>query len=307
MENQNLLYIHFDLVEWKHFIPISQSIITEQSVERIIKNLSQNIFKWNINVDIFVEAEDEGWLVKIILITVSLLASYALTEVANWILKWLTWKNISEHSENITIALKESVENFLHKPSRDLVEAGLELEDFYDAYEAKNNFYTSAIANKDILGIGFDIDHTFPIKNIDFPYKKIELKNQKIDSSSVDKFHDLFVISSINQESEKNLTWYVKDKISDEKFALYIDDEEFYRIYFEKWLLITEFKVRVRYTISIDNNWNKKIEKKRIVMVYEYNWNTKLMPLPKDIKFEIAPYKLLDIIELNENQTNLNV
>lgn len=307
MENSKL-YIHFDLEWWKHIIPIHQSIITEQSIERIINNLSENIFEWKIKYEIFVEPDIEWWLVKNIIISAFVwLASYTFTSASDWFLKWLTWKNIAEYSQNFWIAMKEATIWFLTKNSQDLIEEWFCVDKFYNSYDAKNFFYKTAIANDDVKWIWFCKEHDFPIEKGYFLYKTIELKKEKSWNKFIDKYHDLLVVSPINSELDKHLKWQVKDKVWDERFSVSLWDEDFYKIYFTNNLLIREFKVRVRYYISVDNFWEEKIESKEIIMVYEYNNTYKLMTLPSDFQIESAPYKLPDNYNEITNQTNLTI
>ena len=65
-----------------------------------------------------------------------------------------------------------------------------------------------------------------------------------------------------------------------------------------------------RYTWIVKNNSIAfQVEQlellKEIIMVYEYNNSIKLMTLPKDIKFDSAPYKLPENYEWVENQMNI--
>lgn len=307
MEKTNL-YIHFDLDWWKHSIPISQSIVAEQSIQRIVKNFSDVLFGSNTNIEIFVEADEEGWLVKTFSIAaIWVITAYTFTACADWVLKWLTWKNISEHSENITIILKETTTAFLSEPSMDLVEKNICLDDFYEAYDAKNSFYKYATANKEVLGIWFNKDDDFPIDRNQFPYKTIELKKEKTWNKFIDKFHDLLVVSPINYEKYKHLQWRVEDKISKEKFWVSMKDDDFYDVLFTTNLMIKEFLVKVRYNISIDSLWEEKIDKQSIIMVYEYNKVYKLISFPDKEKITSAPYRLPEKYDEVSNQTNLTI
>ncbi len=304
--SDSILYIHFDLDWWKHSIPINQSIITEQSIQKIISNLSEVLFEWKIKFNIFIEPEIEWWLVKNIVISAFIwLSSYTFTARSDWLLKWLTWKNISEYSQNFWEALKDSTEKFLSKNSQDLVESWLCIDKFYASYEAKNIFYKTAIANNDVKWLWFCKEHNFPIQRGLFLYKTIELKKEKKWDKFIDKYHDLIVVSSINSEKEKKLKWNVKDKTTEEKFWVDILDDDFYKIYFSNTLMIKEFKVKVRYNISIDNFWEETISNQSIIVVYEYNNNYKLMTLPNDFKIETSPYKLPENYKEITTQTNL--
>lgn len=292
MEQSTKLHIHYNLSNGKHYIPVEQSIATEQAIQRVVKNLSDSLYEGDIKFSVYIEAEDEGWVVKNFFIGAAIIGSYALSAWADGILKWLTWNNISEHAENVTVLLKESTIAFLSEPSMNLVEKGLCKEEFYDAYEAKNLLYKLATANHDVLGIWFCKENDFPVDRDMFPYKTIELKREKESSDFIDKYHHLLVVSPINLESEKHLKWKVKDFYTMESFSVSMWDEDFYEVYFSNSLMVKEFKVRVRYYISTDSYWEQKIDDKKIIMVYEYNKTKNLMKLPKNIVFEPAPYIL---------------
>lgn len=302
MEQSIKFIIHYDLLEGKHYIPIEQSIITEQSINTIIRNLSNNLYNWDFDLKIFTEAEDEWGVIKKFIIWTVL---WTTAIVANTLLESLTWKDYSWNVENITIQLKDATIAFLSEPSFDLVEKWLCKEDYYDAYEAKNILYKSAISNSDVSWIWFCEKHNFPIERNSFIYKTIELKKEKTWDKFIDKYHDLIVVSSINSEKDKKLKWHVKDKITEERFWVDILDDDFYTIYFSSTLMVKEFKVRVRYYINVDNFWEETITNQSIVMVYEYNNTYKLMTLPNDFKIETAPYKFPENYKEITNQTNL--
>jgi len=309
--NETYLYIHFDLDWWKHNIPIYQSIITEQAIEKIINNISFVLFEWNLEVKIDIDPSQNWWHIWKVLLRVwvatSILLASANTELWSWIIKWITWKDVKEYWENIWSMLKDSTVWFFSKNSLDLVENWICKEIFLPSYEAKNIFYKTANANKNILWLWFCKWHSFPIDRNTFLYKTIELKKEKTWNKFVDKYHELRIVSSINSEKEKKLMWQVKDKNSDERFWVNIWDKDFYEIYFSNNLLIRNFKVRIRYYISIDSFWDEKIDYKEVVMVYEYNNSIKLISLPKNIKFEKAPYILPEKFNEIQNQTNMEL
>jgi len=302
MEQSTKLYIHYDIKDGKHYIPVEQSIATEQAIKVIAKTLWNRLFEWDLDVKVFVEAKDEWWVVIQFLLW-WILGTTAIS--SNALLKHLTWKNYKEHVENITINLALAIQKFLSEESTSLVEAWFCREKFLDAYEVKNNLYRTANFNPDILWLGFCKEHKFPIQKDDFLPRVIDLQKNIEKVEHIDKFHDILVVKPVNHKSEKHLQWDLKDIKWGKVCKAWIWDETFYDMHLDSPQKVDKFKARVRYYISMNWLGVKKIEKREVVMVYEYNNSKKLMTLPEDAVFVDYPYLLEDVIIEETNQIDM--
>lgn len=57
-------FIHFNLANNKHEIPVSQSISTEQSLNTIIQELNRQLFNNQIEIHLVVLPAEDGSLIK---------------------------------------------------------------------------------------------------------------------------------------------------------------------------------------------------------------------------------------------------
>ena len=292
------LIIHFDLADNKHEIPVDQSIITEQSIKSIAEELNKIIFKNQFSIEVVVYADDDWWLIKKFWIRVIVWASFIawamFPDTANWVIKWLTWKDWSDHVENRTVIVKEMVQWFIEKKNSDLVNHNIWYEEFYSVYDAKNKFYECSLTNPDVQWIWFDCSHNFPIHRDSFWYRIVELEEKLSDLEPIDKFHHLTIVSQINTKDEKNLAWRVKDIKNYDRFYAYMKDKWFSKYILENHIYLESIKVKMRYHLKRDDNGKIKIDKKEITKVYEYNWKVKY-PLPMNIEIDVAPWEVNDI------------
>jgi hypothetical protein len=315
-------FIHFDLRWDKHEIPISQSIITEQALITIVEEINNKFFDSKLQFKIIVYSSENWWLVKKFGITTCLIGTFVLWQITpdiiNWIVMWLNPNNkeVKHYIQDWTVYLKDIVQWFLEKDNNQLLDAWVKIEDFYKWYDAKNKFYTEAIKNKDVQWLWFDTSHNFPINRWDFNYRVSELNWENSNIEPVDKYHDLLVVSPINTKDDKKLSWQFKDPILKERFWAYMEDKVFYNNYLKNPIYLKKIIVKMRYHIKINDSWEKFIDKKDIIVVYQYN-ESKLLNLPKEAIIEIAPYKILDEFIENKNineslkntssQTKLNI
>lgn len=290
--------IHFNLANNKHEIPVSQSIATEQSLNIIIQELNKHLFNNQMEIHLVVLPAEDGSLIKrfwIVLYTAGVFVVGSMfPDITNWVLKWLTWKEVKDFAEDWTIQMKNVIQGFIEKDNRDLVDIWVKPQQFYKAYEAKNKFYQSALSNDDVLWVGFDNTERFPIKTWDFYHRIYDLKEVNTWLEPIDKYHKLTVVSAINTKEDKDLAWQVKDPKIKKRFSVYMKDEDFYEFFLENPMYISSMLVKVRYHLTRDNNDQITIERKEITRVYQYNSKV-FFSLPEDAKIEPAPMLAYDI------------
>lgn len=284
-------FVHFDLEWWKHQIPISQSIATEQSIQTIIQEINKHIFDNKLEIQIFIDpAEPWSHLKKTIIWIWIVIWSIIWPDIVNWAVMALwDWRDIKELTRDWTIQIKWLIKWFFEKSNQELIDWWINPDIFYKAYKAKNNFYKANIENREVKWIGFDQSENFPINRTQFWLRVLlDEKLSKIDP--IDKFHELIVVSSIITEEDRKLSWQVKDKKIKKRFDIYMSDKSFYDWFLKKPFMIKKMIVKVRYTLKRNEEWIIEIEKKEIIKVYEYN-DTKIKELPKWATIEPAPRK----------------
>lgn len=126
------------------------------------------------------------------------------------------------------------------------------------------------------------------IESVDFG-KYIENLPKITTVKTVEKIHRLIVIKSVNDRQYKELMWNVEDENKQEKFGVYMADEDFYQIHLEKIFGLKTLTARVRYTLEENESEERVMKKKEIVLVYAYN-GIQRFPIPEGETIEPAPF-----------------
>lgn len=293
-EKTQEFFIHFGL-EWEenHSILLDHSIITEETVKTVIFELNKIVFGWNLQIEVFtLPAENGGFLKKFLIFVWWVILTWALRDVSNWIVLWLTWKELKDLSADWTIMIKEMIIWFLQNKNNDLDNSWINYDTFYKAYDAKNKFYQSANSNPKVIGLWFDKEDIFPVPRNEFAYRIVDLKHKTSSIDPVEKFHKLKVVSPINTKEDKELCRQVKDiQKKSQRFSVYMEDQKFYDFFLNNPFFINTLIVKVSYHIERDDNWEIQIKKKSIINVYQYN-DTIFTPSPEECILEKAPWEL---------------
>lgn len=304
MSNTNIIlqefFVHFDLENNLHEIPIEQSIITEQALKTIINWLNEKLFDNKLELKILVFPQENWSLLKkfwIWVVTVwSFIAWSMFSDVANWIIMWLwDWRDLKEYVKDWTIDFKILVKWFLEKDSSILEASWMNHLEFYELYKAKNQFYSQALDNPNVKAIWFDNSQNFPIQKLDFFQKMVDLSLEKFSFDPIDKYHNVLVISWINTYEDKYLVWQLKDKKVKRKFSAYMKDDEFNDFFLSKKIYLDNLTVKLRYYPKLNELWEVKIEKREIIKIYKYNWEN-FSDFPSYAEITDAP---LEVFEIN--------
>lgn len=294
-------FIHFDVAT--HKIPIEQSIVTEQAVKIITDELNKNIFEGKLKIQIYSFSAIEGSKLKkfgaTILVGGGFILGQLSPDITNGIVMGLgDGREVKEYirdwtagSKNIASDFILFTKNFFEKDPHSLEGAGLYKEQFYKAYDARNSFYTSAIDNQELKGIGFDNSEKFPISKDQFPYKLTDLRGIKR-TIKRRKIHILKVVSSINAQENAEDAWRVKDIKKGSTEYVYMKDTSFYKLYWDNDLKVHTMIAQVKYLIEDDGFGNLKFRDKgkEIEKVFDYDGNS-LIPFPSNYQLEPFPLK----------------
>lgn len=293
-------FIHFDLENNLHEIPIEQSIITEQSLKTIINWLNEKLFDNKLELKILVFPQENGSLLKKFWIWLVAGSSFIVwnmfPDVTNWIIMWLwDWRELKEYVRDEIIDFKVFVKWFLEKDSSILEASWMNHLDFYELYKAKNEFYSQALDNQNIRAIWFDNTQNFPIQKLDFFHKMVDLSLEKFSFDPIDRYHNVLIVSWINTYEDKYLVWQLKDKKVKRKFSAYMKDEEFNDFFLSKKIYLDNLTVKLRYYPKLNELWKISIEKREIIKVYNYNWE-RFSDFPDYAEISDAP---LEVFEIN--------
>jgi hypothetical protein len=205
------IFFHFDLEWGGHDIPISQSIATDQAILDVIQSLNSTLFDGKLEIRVFISPPEEWSHLKKMILSVGTIAGVVslsmIPEVVNWVVAGLwDWRDVKDLFKDGAKWMKTVIQEFLKEEDGVLIEKGITVDKFRKSYDAKNRFYQAALANTSVNWIGFDSTEVFPIPKRDFITRIIEIKDNSSDSSSIDKYHNLVVVSSINTKEDSDLS-----------------------------------------------------------------------------------------------------
>lgn len=294
------IIIHFELDNNSNDIPIEQSIATEIAIQNIIHNIQDTIFWKDWNIKLYVEVlPSEIWshkkklVVKVVWHVLTFLVWAAWSGILDWVLIWLTWKNVQERTtywvENLIPTITK---NFIAEKNQDLFNKWIFYNKFSEAYEAKHKLYYSSLLNEKTTWISFSDSLIWVIPRNEFAYRLNDTISDKDWIDPEEKFHNLIVVSPIVSEKDRKLARKVKDIEDREEerksFDVYMQDEEFYDGYLKNPFVINTLLVKMKYDLKRNDDGEIKIERKKITKVYKFN-ETELFPLPQNAKITPAP------------------
>jgi len=287
-------FVHFKIEG--HTIPISHSIETEKAIQGVIQEISKNIFAEDVIVKVLVLPPEDGGHVKKIIITFALgaLGMFG-PSVGNGVVMGLgDGRNIEEYTRDGSVSVKLFLNNFLERDNKDLEQAGISYEKFYSAYENKNLFYQSALANESVEAIGFKKEDDFSIKRNQFLYKIARLEGVRKAPGPSDKLHQLIIVTSVNTLEDSSLAWQVRGLNEKKRFSVYMKDKKFNKFFIKEQIYLKTIVARVRYYYEINDFDEIKVAKREIRRVYSYN-NIDFQILPSQYNVESVSQK--DAIE----------
>jgi hypothetical protein len=230
-------YLHYDLNNWLHSIPVSQSIAAQDSIRVIVDEFSKKLFWWSIKVDVYIEGYDEwGVIMKYIFkiwVPIWTVIWILVPDVINWLVMWVAWwRNVEElvanwtesalywnevepsseesldiHSEVFAL----SVEWFLNQQNlATSSQIWLDYGTYFKSYQAKNTIFTDARNNVEVRWIWFDTSHNFPVRREEFAWRIKDLSRIITWLSPNQKIHKLRIVSNIHTRRDKALEWHVR-------------------------------------------------------------------------------------------------
>lgn len=280
------LFIHFDVPN--HQIPIEQSIITEEAIKTIAEEFNKVFFNDQLKIQVFVFPDKEGGLFKRFGAGIVISGTFIMGTLAPDLMNGIVM-GVGDGRE-VKEYIRDGIKYFLKEDTITLENKGFSKEKFHKAYQAKNEFYISAIGNKELKGIGFDNSNNFSVLPNQFPHRVAILENGKKEKV-IRQIHSLKVVSTINAKENSSDAWRVKNMPKGPAEYVYMKDENFYKFYWEKDLKVHTLLAQVKYTIEVDElgDWQFRNKGKEIEKIFEYNQN-KFQAPPENYQITSFPY-----------------
>lgn len=291
------IYLHFNLPE--HYLPIEDFVNSAEGTKKIINNIAKVLFEDKLKYQIVVKAPEKGTLLE----TIGLIVTVAgpITIAANAYIKGYTGKGILEHIEELGKQHKEEddkkvsnklarkvivdcTKNFLEKENNTLIESGIDIVTFKNAYIGKNQVFEVCDNNESISSIGFTKEHIFPVTKESFKNHILLIEsevNQAEQSETKYSIEDIYVTSP---EWEEGATeWRARDKNS-EVVRFEIRDKYFWALVKSKEIQTNTGgdSIQVQWLFEVDDKGKKIQHSYKVVKVLKYNGKEISKPLKEE-------------------------
>ncbi len=173
------------------------------------------------------------------------------------------------------------VRGVLEKSPDELAKVGMEVGSLPDAIDARADFYTACIEDKDVRRIGFTSDDHFPIPRNSFPERaqKPARKPKEEDQPEWAISIESIYVTSPNwdKEDQKTRQWKGKDQIRRDCYFV-IEDAEFWHLVQRKALHVEVLdNLKVQWAFQ---NIDGRPKNRRVLRVLEFNGDKLADPLP---------------------------
>ncbi|MGO6748793.1 hypothetical protein ACCT00_01545 [Rhizobium ruizarguesonis] len=310
----DILYFHFDVQD--HHLKLETFIQTADSARKIVASLNESFFQRSLQYELVVLPPDEGsFLTRLAILVATPAAAFTFidTDVGAAFIDGLTgkppveWakelgqtsreaaeklyetlttegkpdsKVICQVSANMVVAMTRGV---LEKDTAKLKKIGMEVGTLTDALDARADFYTACINDKEVNRVGFLPDDDFPIPRSSFA-ERAQRPSRKADGEEPPDWavsiESIYVTSpNWDVDDQRVRHWKGKDQSRRDCYFV-IDDAEF-------WNLVNKKDLHVEVLDNLKVQWACQIvdgrpKHRRVVRVLEYNGNKLAEPLTAD-------------------------
>ncbi|MCE9508314.1 MAG: hypothetical protein K8R48_08410 [Alphaproteobacteria bacterium] len=297
-----VLPLHFNIAE--HYLPLDEFIETAKNTRAIVENFNKEFCGGKLKYRIVVLPPEKGsfksrlgvWIIA----GASTLWLFAESDIGKGYISGLTgqepayWakqsgvatkkaidevtkKDTNESKQAASVVLKECAKGFLAKDTDELRKIGMDKRHFREAYEAKNEFYTTCSNNPEIKGIGFDDTEKFPIKRVDFPRFIVDLPPKDDDDANLNWQTEVKTVTVTSPVWIRDgRLWQAK--VDNKRPVLFsIDDDGFWSRVENNGLKPKIFdQLKVQWAFIADGKIRKNT---RVLRVLEYNGSELTKPL----------------------------
>ncbi|MBL4589285.1 MAG: hypothetical protein JKY11_04300 [Alphaproteobacteria bacterium] len=218
------LHIHYDVKD--HFISMDNFSTASNAIQKIIDDLSKQVFGGRLRYQLVIIPPEEGTFLKTVGIC-TFIANVTLVPLTSdyitGVFEELTSHSPQYYASNHVRAIRDLTKGFLSKETEDLEKCIPRELNLDRAFKAKSDFYTSCQTNKKIRGLGFDDSKDFPIKSDHFKNYISKDKTRPLESDFV--IYDAILTSPVTED--KNFQWDFEDTVTGQKISAYMHDESF--------------------------------------------------------------------------------
>lgn len=314
-EEVKSFYIHFN--QNNHSMPIEDYQKAINTTKIIFDNLTKDIIKTN-EIELMVSAPQKGGLVinweivAVVLTGVSFFWQFITSNEGKLIVRRIFNKTPDEMINGGFDKLdfiRAMIKAFFEMKQDDLKQLINELKEFNEdivkldkSLKAVGDFYFMCNSNQNIDGIGFSLEHEFPIERKDFFE---HLTNDIIRDLGVhNEYKSLTIVKPVTKRASKG-KWTLSETGANEEQNYAMEDEIFKEKTLngdfvkqnpedDEILALTEYNVEYK-------NGNKVIKDRKVIEIYEFNKN-KFENRELPIDFELNRVKKK---EISDGQLNL--
>jgi hypothetical protein len=182
--------LHFNTFDNSHALSLDSFTKTSYAAQEILNGLNKELFKGKFKYEVVILPPNEGSFLAFLGLAGGTIVPAAFkfleSDIGKGYVKGLTGQEPKYWSEKIgefksqqvnkaveaTLAagkiLKESAKGFLQKQTKELETDGITPGVFSEAYLGRNKFYSACRDDQNILGVGFNKKHDFPISRNKF-------------------------------------------------------------------------------------------------------------------------------------------
>ena len=323
------LCVHFDTEE--HQIPLEQFEQTLISYKNIAKDFAENIFEIKSGLKIYVLPPQNGGFevfLKIFLEhpAISALSVTLAYDVIKGLVKGLTKNEKNEKfKDGFTPELGaevfgETIKGFMCETASEIEILESKINNEYKpskpinldvSKKQKADFYEACLRDKGIKGIGFSVEHDFPLKRCDFAGRATPPKTKPLPEKT--ELKELIIVKSVN--TDEKLQWEFKDANTKEAFSASIEDNDFNTMILngqcplKKKAAPDKIIALVKFYKKLENGKERK-DAFIVTDVYKFN-SKKLKDRPKGLrinrpKIKKPKYVQLDIFSFNPHNNEKN-
>lgn len=303
-------YIHFDIDS--HALPLADFVKSAQSTQKIINNLSENIFENKPQIKIIVCPPEKATFLAILGVIVigggGSVWAFLESDIGKRYIKGLTGREPADFAEELGIATVKKLPNiakevrnvlyatvissctagFLTKSSAEIQALEMQKEQFKPALEAKNLFYETCLNNADIKAVGFDVSDKFSVNKENFIDQLSEIPEPEDNDKWIISSGSIRVESPTWNADGRMWVGKIKDKnrkLKDIHFS--IADDNFWLHVMNKGL--KKVKVGDNVIVQWARQQSKSLAAIKVLRVLEYNGQKISNPLTaQEIDAEMA-------------------
>ncbi|WP_152988072.1 hypothetical protein [Paracoccus sp. MKU1] len=185
-----------------------------------------------------------------------------------------------KEAAQIVVAMARGI---LEKGQDELEKVGMEVGALADAVDARADFYTACIEDRDVKRVGFTPDDDFPIPRNSFPERAQKPARKPKDEEPPEwsvSIESIYVTSpNWDKEDQKTRQWKGKDQIRRDCYFIIEDTEFWYKVKNKALHVEVLDNLKVQWAFQ---NTDGRPKNRRVLRVLEFNGDKLADPLPPE-------------------------